>query len=1648
MNSHWRRILPFAVGLLTVVGYVACPGPTYGQFQIQAAVPQVDDNSRPDLGQNIFTPPPRELIRRLANARYLVEQQRYVEAARLLGSLLLDPDDAGGPEEDYFFQPDRKNSPQLHRSLKSEALLLIGSMPRAGRAAYELEFGHRARRLLDEALSEGNPAKLAKVSRCFFHTEAGYEATMLLGLYHLDQGRPLAAALTLRHLRDDASNVDRFEPTLSLAMATGWLQTGVPDQAEEALQELKTRQPDISTTLAGKTVRLFDNRSGHVARLLSIVGTLGPREPTEADRWTMFGGSPTRNASAAGGAPLLNMRWRVPATDDPLLEGVVQRIVHENDAQGTLAIPVLHPLAVGNVVLMRTATNLLAVDFSSGKRLWEVPVDEQFEYWRGNLQQNKSVQKDLHQLEGAITFRLMHDTTYGGLSSNGKLVFSIEDLKLGLGDQLTSNVRRQVLIGGQPQGKTYHTPCNRLAAHDIHTGKLRWHLGGPADQFALRQSETFFLGPPLPLMGRLYVLGETKGEVRVISLDAATGDELWSQQLCMGSTPSRYNNDDDSVSPLRRAAGSSPSYADGILVCPTGSGAVIAVDLATRSLLWAYRYERTNEQLIQQQLNVMLSGSASSQGKTGIWQGNVATIAEGCVLLTPVDSDGLHCLDLIDGKPLWKRPLPQENRLYLACVHQGKAIVVGNENVQAWHLKKLDETGFPKPAWNGKAIALPEGAAPSGRGFLSGNTYFLPLNSAEVLGIDLTAGEITHRAKSRKGQVPGNLICYQGKVISQGVGELETFYQLDTARVEVQRRLAANPTDPEALALQGEILCDDGKLAEGIDHFRRSFAALDDPRTKSLLRDALLEGLRRQFTLYRDRTDEIEPLLEDPSQRVVYLRLMAEGLRESREWVAAFEHCLKLAELDDTRPMEPIDKVYSVRLDRWVQSQIAGLRREADGEAVKVIDQTIQQQLAAALSTNGPDALRRFVERFGTHPQATEARQVLAKRLRQEGRLLQAEMVLTSLQQSSEPTVAGRAVAELASLLRETDRPDDAAYCYGRLRDEFADVEVADGKKGRQFVEDLDDDLVAQAMDTSDPWPVGKVEKGPHKTTTTNSQHYNRYALTCRGNTGPFFDGHCLRVDRNRRLLVAYDRLGHQKWELSLAEPNSTNQFFNYFNYSKNRVQVQGHLLILPVGYKLIAIDTLGSHESPSPRVVWSQDLTDSTADLNSRLAIQIGNLPWQLQQFQLARRGYQTNEIGPLTNHYVCFQRYRNLVVVDPLTGQTLWSRTGMAPGSLLFGDDQSICSMDGDGHDILVYRALDGELITTATLPDLQNRQTLPDGTEQITSIPVRQAHLTSVGSRLVLWYLTGGKRQLRVFDPHENKFVWPDREFSAEAQTCLLEDDALGVFEPDGRFVLFDLHDGRIIVEKQLEPEEDLARVHLLRSDDLYVLVTGQRNNPQPNVQISMQQLPGMRSYPIYKGRVYAFHRDGQTAWPQPVEIENQQVLLTQPDRLPVITFASQIYDRSKQGTQRYRVTVLCIDKRTGKVVFGDDPKEDSFTNSTITLDLNGDPKAHTVAIATTRDRASLLFTDRPENSSADDESDETDNVSSDGSSAKHDNPNSDKAQAGIAKALLKAVGKAITPREEVPKEKTMQEEEEKEEEIEAEEFIEQPLEQLVE
>ena len=159
---------------------------------------------------------------------------------------------------------------------------------------------------------------------------------------------------------------------------------------------------------------------------------------------------------------------------------------------------------------------------------------------------------------------------------------------------------------------------------------------------------------------------------------------LWSQQLAIAER-------DILADPWRRLSGASPSYADGVLVCPTSTGAVVAVDLATRSLLWGYRYDRQSSSSMQANMLLMqmrLMGYHTAS-PTGHWLDASVSIAGGRVLLTPLESDALHCLNLADGKLLWK--LDRQDELYVACVHRDNVVLVGPNDVRAVSMSETTE---------------------------------------------------------------------------------------------------------------------------------------------------------------------------------------------------------------------------------------------------------------------------------------------------------------------------------------------------------------------------------------------------------------------------------------------------------------------------------------------------------------------------------------------------------------------------------------------------------------------------------------------------------------------------------------------------------------------------------------------------------------------------------------------------------------------------------------------------------------------------------------------------------------------------------------------------------------------------------------------
>src|SRR5262249_51467120 len=127
----------------------------------------------------------------------------------------------------------------------------------------------------------------------------------------------------------------------------------------------------------------------------------------------------------------------------------------------------------------------------------------------------------------------------------------------------------------------YHS---RLVAIHLTSGKVLWEVGGRGGKKeAGPLADSYFLGPPLPLGGKLYALLEQEGELRLACLEPLRGNPAWTQTLAGPRTRLLLDGG-------RRLHAAPLALGEGILVCPTNAGAVVAVDLLSHSLLWAHAY--------------------------------------------------------------------------------------------------------------------------------------------------------------------------------------------------------------------------------------------------------------------------------------------------------------------------------------------------------------------------------------------------------------------------------------------------------------------------------------------------------------------------------------------------------------------------------------------------------------------------------------------------------------------------------------------------------------------------------------------------------------------------------------------------------------------------------------------------------------------------------------------------------------------------------------------------------------------------------------------------------------------------------------------------------------------------------------------------
>ncbi len=1456
-------------------------------------------------------PQDRTTLRNLRLAQQMVEEKNYTDAAALLGSIL-------AREEDFFFQPDEGE--ETHTSIKAEVRRMIGELPPEGREAFRLRFGEEAASMLKSAIEKSDIDGFMKVASAYFHTEAGYDAAYLLGQYRLDHGQPLAAGLAFQQLTSlPPADRSKYEPGLSLQAAMAWSQAGMTDDALAALNQLRQERPNAVIDLGGQSIPLPGDEN-QLAAWLANVAPVAMRTITAKNQWTMFGGDAARNAQASGGMPILNTQWEAHAANNvTLIETLLAQLQRSNAQSEKPKLPTSHPICVNGTYIFRSPVELIAVDAYTGKRLWNGLQDKKmFDLLNaldGSSSSSPLVNNNSNNpnepgrvLRETLIQRTWGDLTHGTLSSDGRNVYCVEQLPVG-GQDIEQLARAGVWINNPFEVPgTLPAANNRLRAYGLsNQGKLmrEWPSGIEDDPL----EGAFFLGPPLPLGDTLYVLAElggkqNNGSLVLVALDPHAEQEqsvLWVQTLGVAEQNLLQN-------PMRRSGGFTPSFSEGVLVCPTGNGAIVGFDLMSRSLLWGYSYPQTqyrgNQNIrVLRGRNILINGMPPQTAENG-WADNSVTIVDGKVICGPQDSNQLHCIDLLSGKPAWgEKAIERDDDRFVAGVVDGTMLLVGMRGVRAVDVNSGDVL------WTHQ---LPDQRFPAGRGFFHGDQYHLPMSvndltgevSGEIAIIDLTRQTLSvpDEQQNRTTHVAlGNLICYEGAVFSQNALGAQRYDRYEDLMRRVAAQLEANPRDVSALLQQAALWLHDGRFAEAIEKLRLAHEIAGTEQTRSRLLSALLDGLATDYASYREDLDLINQLVQTSEERARLYRTLGHQFELDGDFVAAFEKYLELSKVDPRNvSLHSLSMEWLVRPDRWLQGRVAQLYQQASAEQRAQIDAALTEHLAYREEETAAD-LRRLLDYFGNLPEADPLRQRLAMQILAQTKpnFLEAESLLHRLQHSQDAELVHWSTATLADVYSQVYVTYAARPYLDRLATDYADVIVRDGQTGSAVAAQLiDENEIPQLLELQVPQGKVTVQKRP------SPEVPRSYAVPVVEARGSVIESMKFWIENEQKIQGRTEE-GRLLWETQLSEDSVLLRM----SQGGQRMGASQHVVVVWTGNHLIGIDALGDDDGGNGReILWIQPLVAKAGEIvNPRFQVQCDAVgtPWGEQRVVYSTASSQQLGARPVIfgNQVVTF-RHGELVAFDALTGAELWVRRGLPADTDIFGDDQFVYVATGENLSARTFDAVTGE-----ELPGV--------------SVPPRSNRIAYQGRHIVQWKSNGASVEVALFDPASGQTSW-SHKFPRRAKFRLLEQtNEMLTLDEDGTLQIIAMDGGELQLTARVPsvPKGFLFSA-FADKDRLYVGVSDE-NRPQDGIWTAPPALTPVqrKDTGVIFGQLMALDRKtSKLLWEH--RVQGFAIVADQPTSGQELVLVGEWGNQRNRNNSNWgRTGISILDKRDGSILFRD-------------------------------------------------------------------------------------------------------------------------------
>ncbi|MEZ5989456.1 MAG: PQQ-binding-like beta-propeller repeat protein [Planctomycetota bacterium] len=656
-------------------------------------------------GSNLVLPESADLNRLLSRATEFFARTpaRWEDGIELIQGLLegtskieKGPDHLNDPHYSVYSGDQR-----LYVPFTEYCQSLLASLPAEGLAAYRALYDGRARSAFEKAAGSLDHDALEGLAGRYFATSSGPEILSLLAdLSTLAGDLPKAVHLRQRLLDSYPDLGEEMRRKLRVRQLQAYALLGEGGRFEDVYTELRAQDPEASFRILGELVP--------VAKLPETEAFAIREAPTRAAGTTL-----ARTAGNHEGFPFqaLLPLWRFDMSfDDPyLISAKGNRNVqfwiggqgalytpHNKDARpGVLGTTVDTPH--GRAFAVKDHEKLVLLDLVSGKKLDQDEDPGRRDKPVNRQNQNNQMQERLPSTD-FVQQRIQH-----------------------IGHFLYLPVQHKV-VPGQADKFPYK---NDLLRYDLDSGRFELlpSTGSGAE-------EVFFEGPPMPYGEWLFAPCRRKNSFCIARLRASDG--VLDEVVTVHTGGSQY---------LRPPA--VPVVIVGHqLLHLTNGGAVASFSLPDLELRWVRRYEtQAPKQEPKRQprvTNRMWSGVRTQRLPS--WEPVDPIVVGNRIVVAPVDSDALLCIEVQSGELEWILPREEDRGVefhYVLGPDDGRIWLVGDhlQCVEVRTGRRLWEVELEHGTFLQKF-----GSKVEGRGVILGREVHLPLASGKVVALSADDG--------------------------------------------------------------------------------------------------------------------------------------------------------------------------------------------------------------------------------------------------------------------------------------------------------------------------------------------------------------------------------------------------------------------------------------------------------------------------------------------------------------------------------------------------------------------------------------------------------------------------------------------------------------------------------------------------------------------------------------------------------------------------------------------------------------------------------------------------------------------------------------------------------------------------------------------